>query len=261
MVGKRTLTFATLAILIWASTATGFVAYYYSQHLTDSEQLQQKQELLDEFSRNSEDSLTRWNLLAANYGSLHGDYQWSQEENYASLMGEYEKLIVNLKGNYTDLLNTSPDLNETCTLLWQKYETLNQQTVIERNEFGELLSEFYKLFTSMALKEMGKSISEVTIIQVSLLIDYGNTTRKWYNITATLGATLFNLTRTVAKIEYSYWSTMEPGHILITSINDSAEGYWIWYNWDEDSGDWVFGPVGCDAWMLKDGGVYKWHQS
>lgn len=261
MVGKRTLTFATLAILIWASTATGFMAYYYLQHLTYSEQLQQKQKLLDEFTRNSEDSLTKWNSLAANYGSLHGEYQWSKEENYAPLMDKYEKLMVNLKGNYTDLLNTSPDLNETYNLLWQKHQTLNQQTVIEKTEFAELLSEFDKLFTSMALKEMGKSISEVTTIQVSLLIDYGNTTRKWYNVSAPLGTTLFNLTRTVAKIEYSYWPTMEPGHILMTSINDSAEGYWLWYYWDEDSGEWVFGPVGCDAWMLIDGGVYKWHQS
>jgi hypothetical protein len=261
MVEKRTLAFVTLAVLIWALTATGFMAYYYLQHLTYSEQLQQRQKLMDEFVRNSEDSLTKWNLLAADYGALYGEYQLFQEGNYASLMGKYEKLIVNLKGNYTDLLNVSPDLNETYNLLWQKYQTLNQQTVIERSAFGELLSEFYKLFTSMALKEMGTSISEVTMIQVNLLIDYGNATRKWYNVSAPLGATLFNLTRTVAKIEYSYWPTMEPGHILITSINDSAEGYWLWYYWDEEKGDWVLGPVGCDAWMLKNGGVYKWHQS
>ncbi len=261
MVGKRTLTFATLAILIWASTATVFMAYYYLQHLTYNEQLQQKQKLLDEFTRNSEDSLTRWNSLAADYGALHGEYQWFPEENYVSLMGKYEKLMVSLKGNYTDLLNTSPDLNETYNLLWQEHQTLNQHTVIKESEFGELLSEFDRLFTSTALREIGKSISEVTIIQVNLLIDYGNETRKWYNVSAPLGTTLFNLTRTVAKIEYSYWPTMEPGHILMTSVNDSAEGYWLWYYWDEDSGEWVFGPVGCDAWMLKDSGVYKWHQS
>ncbi len=264
MVGKRTLTFVTLAIVIWASTATGFMAYYYLQHLTYSEQLHQQQRLVDEFTRNSEDASTKWNSLAADYGALQGEYQeyqWLQKENYAPLMGEYERLIVNLKGNYTDLLGTSPELNETYNLLWQKYQTLNQQTVIETNEFGELLSEFHKLFTSMALKEASRSISEITTIQVNLLIDYANTTRKWCNVSAPLGTTLFNLTRTVAKIEYSYWSTMEPGHMLITSINNSAEGYWVWYYWDEHGGEWVFGPVGCDAWMLKDGGVYKWHQS
>jgi hypothetical protein len=261
MVGKRALTFATIAILIWASTATGFMVYYYLQHLAYKEQLQQKQKLLDEFIRNSEDSLTKWNSLAANYGALHGEYEWFQEENYAPLMDKYEKLIVNLKGNYTDLLNTSPDLSETYNLLWQKHQTLNQQTVIEKTEFDGLLIEFDILFTSMALKEMGKSISEVATIQVSLVIDYGNTTRKWYNVSAPLGTTLFNLTRTVAKIEYSYWPIMEPGHILMTSIDNSAEGYWLWYYWDADSDEWVFGPVGCDAWMLIDGGVYKWHQS
>jgi hypothetical protein len=261
VVGKKALTFVTLATLIWALIATGFMVYYYLQHLTYYEQLHQRQKLVDEFKRNSEDSLTKWNSLAANYGALHGEYQWSQEENYASLMGRFERLLVNLKGNYTDLLNASPDLNKTCNLLWQRYQTLNQQTVIRKDEFGELLGEFYKLFTSMALKEIGKSISKVTTIKVNLLIDYGNTTRKWYNMSAPLGATLFNLTRTVAEIEYSYWATMEPGHILITSINDSAEGYWLWYYWDGDKGEWALGPVGCDAWMLRDGGIYKWHQS
>jgi hypothetical protein len=259
MVEKRTLAFATLAILIWALTATGFMAYYYMQHLTYYEQLQQRQKLMDEFVRNSEDALTKWNLLAGDYGVLLGEYQWFQEENYASLMGKYERLIANLKGNYTDLLNTSPDLNETYNLLRQKYQTLAQQTVIEKNEFGELLSEFYKLFTSMALKETGKFVGEATLIQVSLLINYTDSI-EWHNISIPLGTTLFDLTRTVARIDYSYWSTMEPGHILVTSINDSAEGYWLWYYWNEDKGNWVLGPVGCDAWMLVDGGIYKWHQ-
>lgn len=261
MVEKRTLSFITLAISIWALIATSFTAYYHTQSSTYYEQLQQRQKLLDELARNSEDALTKWNLLAANYSALHGEYQLYPEENYTSLMDTYEALMVNLKGNFADLLNNSPELNATYSLLWQGYQTLNQQTVIERDDFGELLSEFYKLFTLLALKEMDKSLGEVTAIQVNLLIDYGNTTRKWYNISAPLGTTLFNLTRTVAKVEYSHWPTMEPGHILITSINDSAEGYWLWYYWDENTSDWILGPVACDAWMLKNGGVYKWHQS
>jgi len=261
MVKKRSLTFVTLAILIWALTATGFMTYYYIQKVTYDEQLQQRQKLLDDLARNSENSLTKWNLLAGDYSALLGEYQWFQEENYASLMDKYEKLIVNLKGNYSDLLNASPDLNETYNFLWQKYQTINQQTIVEENEFGELLSDSYKLATSMTLKEMGKFVGEATVIHVNLLIAYGDAPEKWYNISVPLGTTLFNLTRTVAEIEYSYWPAMEPGHILITSINDSAEGYWLWYYWNEDNSEWVSGPVGCDAWMLKDGGVYKWHQT
>lgn len=261
MVEKRTLAFVTLAILIWALTATSLMAYYYTRNLTLQEEVQQRQKLLDELARNSQDSLTRWNLLAGDYGLLFGDYQWFQGENYAPLMSKYEKLMVNLRGNYTNLLNISLDLNETYTRLWQRYQALNQTTVLAEKEFGELLSETYKLLTSMTLKEMGESIGEATIMQVSLLIDYGNTTERWYNISVPLGTTLFNLTQTVVEIEYDYYATAEPGHIFINSINNSAEGWWIWYYWDENRREWVSGPVGCDAWMLKDGGIYKWHQS
>jgi hypothetical protein len=261
MVQKRTHAFVTLAILVWALIATGFTIHYYMQNLTYQEELQHRQKLLDELAKSSEDSLTRWNLLAGEYSTLLGEYQWFKEKNYAPLMNKCEKLIVNLKGNYTNLLNTFPDLNETYNLLWQKYETLNQKPVVEKEEFGELLSDSFKLFTSLTLKEMSKSIGEAAIIHVSLLIDYGNTTQEWHNVTTPLGTTLFNLTKTVTKIEYSYWPAMEPGHIFVDSINNSTDGYWLWYYWDKDREEWVLGPVGCDAWMLKDGGVYKWYQS
>jgi hypothetical protein len=222
------------------------------------EELQQRQKLLDEIAKSSEDSLTRWNLLSGDYSTLQF---LSLNENYTELMDKYERLIINIKGNFSDLLNTSPDLNETYNRLWQRYQNLTQQTVIDREDFDDLLSESYKLITSMTLKEMGKAVGEAAIIYVSLLIDYGNTTKEWHNVTVPLGTTLFNLTQTVAEIEYSYWPAMEPGHIFVEAINNSSEGYWFWYYWNEDGREWVLGPVGCDAWMLKDGGIYKWYQS
>lgn len=216
--------------------------------------------MINELARSSEASFSRWNQLAADYGALYGEYQLFQGENYATFMGKYEKLIVNLKGNYTDLLGSSSDLNETYNDLWQRYQTAAQQTVVDKNMFGELLSEFYKLFTTLAAREIGKFVGEATTIEVSLLINYTDSI-EWHNISIPLGASLFDLTQKIAKIEYSYWPTMEPGHILITSINDKAEGYWLWYHWDEEKNEWIIGPVGCDAWMLVDGGIYKWHLS
>ena len=78
---------------------------------------------------------------------------------------------------------------------------------------------------------------------------------------------MFELTQKVAAVNFTYYASMEPGHILIDSINDKAAyvdpsftwGYsWKWYYWSEDQKKWMPGPVGCDAWMLKDGGIYKW---
>jgi hypothetical protein len=65
------------------------------------------------------------------------------------------------------------------------------------------------------------------------------------------------LTRKVSNVTYSYFADIEPGHVIITSINNQA-AWWLWYYWDETVNDWVWGPVGCDAWTLKNGGTYKW---
>ncbi|MDI6847626.1 MAG: hypothetical protein QMD23_05800, partial [Candidatus Bathyarchaeia archaeon] len=80
------------------------------------------------------------------------------------------------------------------------------------------------------------------------------------------GSSLLQLTQKIAKVNYtSDW--MKPGHIRLTAINDETEyktGYsegraWIWYYWDDNKQEWLSGPVGCDAWMLEDEGIYKWN--
>jgi hypothetical protein len=73
--------------------------------------------------------------------------------------------------------------------------------------------------------------------------------------------TLFDLTQNVTDVKYDYYPSMEPGHILVTSINNLGPfggKYWFWYYWDETKHDWIRGQVGCDAWVLKNDGTYKW---
>jgi hypothetical protein len=259
LVEKRTIAFVTLTMLVWASITTGFTAYYYLEQTKYQEQLHERQQLLDELTKNYDVSATRSNLLSADYGVLLGEYQWFSGDNYSVLMSEFEKLLSNLSGNYTMTLNAFPELNRTYNDLLNKSQTINEKSIKTREEFGSLLEDFYKLFSALAIKELGGFVGEVSVIQVSLCIDYGNQTIEWYNNTITsTGTTLFDLTRKIAKVEYSYWPAMEPGHILATSINNYTEGYWIWSYWDEGKNQWIFGPVGCDAWILRDNGIYKW---
>jgi hypothetical protein len=104
---------------------------------------------------------------------------------------------------------------------------------------------------------------------VNIEFNYGNGTVDWRNETdVPAGFTLFELTREIAVIKYSYYAYTEPGHVLVDSINNKTaftnpsytEGYtWIWYYWSNSDKDWVSGPVGCDAWLLENGSNYKWN--
>lgn len=228
-----------------------------------SNQLHEKQQSLGGLAEKYDRLVSKWNLLVGDYSSLLGDYQWlSWEENYPTFMSQYEKLINNLKGNYSDLLNDCYELNETYYVLCGQYEELSDQGIMAFEEFGELLDEYYKLLTSISMKELDESIGKATTLKVNLCIDYGNATITWYNETSMpLGSTLFDLTQTVATIEKKYWPTMEPGHVTVESINGWKQEYWLWYYWNGEKHKWTFGLVGCDAWMLRDGGTYKWHCS
>jgi len=252
-------------MLVWASITTGSVAYYYLEQARYQEQLKEKQQLLSELSENYGVSATKRNSLSGEYGALLGEYQyfvfenWFADENSSLCMGKYERLLSSLGGNYTAIFNEFPVLNTTYNNLLSEFQILKEQSQVTKERFGSLLDEFYILFVALATKELEGFVGEISAIHVSLCIDYGNLTIKWYNNTASsFGATLFDLTRKVASVNYSYWATMEPGHILVTSINNYAEGYWLWYYWDDTKNEWVFGPVGCDAWILKDNGIYKW---
>jgi hypothetical protein len=258
LVEKRTLTIALLATLTWGLIATGSVTYYYLEQIRYHEQLSKKQDLLNQLKENYEFYVAKRNLMSGEYSKLFGEYQWFAGEDYSPLITGYNKLLSNLRGNYTLVLNKFSEINATYNDLLSKVQSLKNENVT-KEEFGSLLNDFYKLFTTLAMKEIEEFLGETATIHVNICIDYGNGTVNWYNNTpASLGTTLFNMTTQLAKVNYSYWPTMEPGHILVNSINNYTEGYWVWYYWNENINDWNWGPVGCDAWVLEDNGIYKW---
>lgn len=258
MVEKRTIIFATLAIFVWASMTTGLMAYYYLEQTKYQTQLGEKQETIDEMAENYDVSVAKRNLLSGDYGTLLGEYQWFVGDNYSSLMSKYEKLLSNLNGNYTWALANFPELNKTYTNLSDEFQTIKAKTIVTKEDFGLLLGDFYRLFNALSTKELDNFLGRISVIEISLCIDYGNLTIEWHNTSVPSGTTLFDSTRETANVQYTYWPTMEPGHVLVTSINNYAEGYWIWYYWNDAKNEWSFGPVGCDAWILKNNGVYKW---
>jgi hypothetical protein len=261
LVKERTLVFVILATLALALILTGAMAYYYLEKIRYEEQFNEKQQSLMQLTENYKMSMDKQDLLLRDYNTLLEEYYQFFGENCSHFMGEYNKLLSNLASNYTSILNKFPKLNETYTNLLSTSRTLTERNVVTREEFDSLITNFHKLLVDLTAKELESLISEITMINVNLCIDYGNETRIWLNVSVTPGMTLFDLTRNLTKVEYDYYAWMEPGHVLVNSINNvsPSEGkYWFWYYWDEANQEWIFGQVGCDAWILRNNGTYKW---
>lgn len=266
MVEKRTLIFVTLALLVWAASTSSLAGYFYLQNATHSEHLAENQQSVSEMATAYDESMAKYNNLLSEYSVLYGNYSFPMGTNFTLLTYSFGKLLNNLKGNYSYLLMNQEDMNKTYHALQETYQAISQKGNVTREEFGELLSEYYELFNMLSIRELSGIVTEAVTLTVSICIDYGNETVGWHNETSMLaGSTLFQLTQKIATVNYTYHTEMKPGHVRLTSINDREESFgysegwsWIWYYWNDEEQKWFSGLVGCDAWMLKDGGIYKW---
>jgi len=268
LVEKRVFLFAALAMFVWAALASSFAGYLYLQNTMNSEQIAENQQSLNTMATTYNEAMAKYDALLSDYSFLQGNYSFPLNSNFTLLTGSFLNLLNSVEGNFSSLLTDQKDLNETHYALQSKSQALLLRNNVTREEFGKLLDECYEFLNLLAIRELSKTISEVTTLTVNICIDYGNGTAEWHNKTVIpTGSSLFQLTQKVATINYTYDALMKPGHIRITSINNWKEytigysegGAWLWYYWDDNRQEWVFGPVGCDAWMLKDGGIYKWN--
>lgn len=262
--------FATLAMCVWAVLASSIAGYLYLQNTMSSEQIAENQQSLDTMATTYNEAMAKYDELLSDYSFLQGNYSFPLNTNFTLLTSSLINLLNNVKGNFSSLLTDQKDLNETHYALQSTSHTLLLRGNVTREEFGELLDGCYEFLNLLAIRELSKTISEITKLTVNICIDYGNGTVEWHNKTVVpTGSSLFQSTQKVATVTHTYDALMKPGHIRITSINNKNEytryeiGYsegaaWLWYYWDDDKQEWVFGPVGCDAWMLKDGSTYKW---
>lgn len=268
MVEKRTFVFVILVTIVWASLTSAFAGYYYLQNRNNTEQLDNAQNSLNRVALDYSEAANKYDLLLSEYASLYGNYSYFTGSNYSTLMPALGNLIADLGRNYTSLL-AQEDMNKTYNQLLSDYGALLQKNNVTRTDFGNLLSEYHDLFDLSALRELELSISEATTLSVNVEINYGNGSLEWHNeTTIPAGYTLFKLMQDITVIKYSYYALAQPGHVLVDSINNKTEytdtsyswGYsWIWYYWNDSQKTWVTGPVGCDAWQLKNGGIYRWN--
>jgi len=97
------------------------------------------------------------------------------------------------------------------------------------------------------------------ILKVNILINYGNETKEWHNATLVpIGATVFNATLAVAKVDYTFWGE----YVLINAINE-AQGTqdtgWIWWIWDPSTSQWKSALEAANKHVLVDGDTIGWN--
>ncbi len=280
---------ATLVVFCWAVVATIGTAWYYTQMVTYSDQLSDRETMLNDMMQSHNEMVEGYNVLATGYSDLYGRYQFfppwpynlttiefnNLKGNYSEFLVDYSELLNELKGTYSDLLSQYSELNGTYNELVKRCDELKDRlesyTPGNRTElindltidFNELLINYGKLHSETVIKAYSGVMGTLEL-KVDLCLDYGNGTVIWFNATSMpVGSTLFDLTQKQAVVDYQYWAMFEPGHILVTSINGLEPNYatfqsWFWYYWDAETGEWVHGLVGCDAWKLKTDGIYKW---
>jgi len=99
---------------------------------------------------------------------------------------------------------------------------------------------------------------ESSIIEVDLLIDYGNGTKTWHNGTELIaGSTAYDALRAVA--DYVKSENHSFGK-LITDINGREGGEnsgWLWYFWNTKKTDWNFSLDAVDQYILLPGAIIK----
>ena len=98
------------------------------------------------------------------------------------------------------------------------------------------------------------------LITVNIAVDYGNSTRQWYNGTKALtGMTFFAVSRNVLNITYQ---TSTGYGAYVQSINRlEAEGTfgWIWWRWNTQAGNWTLGETSADMIYVAPDETFIWY--
>lgn len=101
------------------------------------------------------------------------------------------------------------------------------------------------------------------VIDVNVLMNYGNDTQDWHNETVIAGSTAFEALLTVTKnVEYQ---TTAYG-VFVTSIDGvknvaetlTSGRAWLWYYWNATASKWTDLLKAADAYILRPNDSITW---
>ena len=100
-------------------------------------------------------------------------------------------------------------------------------------------------------------------VSVNTLINFGNTTIKWYNGTrAPADWNVYSLTVYLAhgNIESTFYGPPLNEHYVtgISGIRNAGRSYWTLWMLCQSRGAWTVSPVGADRLSLSNGDIFAW---
>jgi len=116
--------------------------------------------------------------------------------------------------------------------------------------FASLLAAYYWLQYSDFVSRVGG-----VLIYVNVGIDYGNSTRIFYNDTKALtGETLFDVTRRVATVEFQ----AGPYVTSINNVKQAGDYGWTYWVWNTTSSGWSIVWENADAYLVTNRETFLW---
>ncbi|MEM2136725.1 MAG: DUF4430 domain-containing protein [Candidatus Methanomethylicia archaeon] len=164
--------------------------------------------------------------------------------------------------------------NQTVELKKSNYDLENIITVA-KDQLGRLTSNVMRIVERGISVEDAELIKLIQILEnetirlnkvfggtinVNILIDYGNGSRKWYNNTRiTMGETLFDVMLKTLNVKYKAY----PYGVFVEAINNvyndpQKQRYWMWWRWDSEGRRWIMGEISCDRYLPVQGEVFAW---
>lgn len=101
-----------------------------------------------------------------------------------------------------------------------------------------------------------------SIIQVSLLIQFGDDDIRWFrNVDVSSGTNAYELTENVMKgrMKSTYYPALFSHFVeTLEGITNQGSNYWLLFLWNDLQGRWEPMPVSADLFSLEHGHVLAW---
>jgi hypothetical protein len=118
---------------------------------------------------------------------------------------------------------------------------------------GDMVAWFYDLHPDPILPP-----EDPPVTQVEVMLNYGNGTVNWHNVSLTGISNSFKATKAAAGI-LSY--TVSESGVFVNAINGvwgNSTHWWALFFWNFTSGSWEFSSVGAIDLVLSDGEMIAW---
>ena len=178
--------------------------------------------------------------------------QGSASQEYADELATALQRYNTLSASFSLSLQ---DYKETLSLLADAVANFNTSTPAYQNA-SAALSSLWSSYQALA----GASGTGVMAYQVSMLVDYGNGTRRWYNDSAVepgWNAYVVTLVLLDGSVQAAWYP--QYGEHFVTGLNGVAgTGSNSWFVWVHDSGGWTASQTGADYIRVHNGTIFAW---